>query len=106
MLSTGRFDIPSDCTAELSPKGYQFFTDIFETFDKVRSAYPVPLKRSADSSGPPRVQDRDGALAPHELDSLFSTSPGNPWLVGGFPETTITSEMGAVTLQGWLAQWS
>lgn len=30
-----RFDIPSDCTAELSPKGYQFFTDIFETFDKV-----------------------------------------------------------------------
>lgn len=51
-------------------------------------------------------QDRDGALSPHELDSLFSTSPGNPWLAGGFPETTITSDSGAVTLQGWLAQWS
>ncbi|KAK4056464.1 ERMES complex Ca(2+)-binding regulatory GTPase gem1 [Microbotryomycetes sp. JL221] len=79
-----RFDIPSDCTAELSPKGYQFFTDIFETFDK----------------------DRDGALKLEELDALFSTSPGNPWISNGFPETTITSESGAVTLQGWLAQWS
>ncbi|KAL8284241.1 hypothetical protein RQP46_004990 [Phenoliferia psychrophenolica] len=79
-----RFDIPSDCTAELSPKGYQFFTDIFETFDK----------------------DRDGALSSEELNSLFSTSPGNPWIANGFPETTITSDSGAVTLQGWLAQWS
>lgn len=30
-----RFDVPSDCSVELSPLGYQFFTDIFETFDKV-----------------------------------------------------------------------
>lgn len=30
-----RFDIPSDCTAELSSLGNQFFTDIFERFDKV-----------------------------------------------------------------------
>jgi len=29
-----RFDVPHDCSVELSPKGYQFFTDIFETFDK------------------------------------------------------------------------
>ncbi|BGP03689.1 Mitochondrial Rho GTPase 1 [Rhodotorula toruloides] len=79
-----RFDIPSDCTAELSPRGYQFFTDIFELFD----------------------QDRDGALSPSELDNLFSTSPGNPWAAGGFPETTLTTPEGAVTLQGWLAQWS
>ncbi|GAA5985809.1 hypothetical protein JCM10908_007120 [Rhodotorula pacifica] len=79
-----RFDIPSDCTAELSPRGYQFFTDIFESFD----------------------QDRDGALSVSELETLFSTSPGNPWTAGGFPETTITTPEGAVTLQGWLAQWS
>ncbi|BGP27838.1 ERMES complex Ca(2+)-binding regulatory GTPase gem1 [Rhodotorula toruloides] len=79
-----RFDIPNDCTAELSPRGYQFFTDIFELFD----------------------QDRDGALSPSELDNLFSTSPGNPWVAGGFPETTLTTPEGAVTLQGWLAQWS
>ncbi|GJN94539.1 hypothetical protein Rhopal_007622-T1 [Rhodotorula paludigena] len=79
-----RFDVPSDCTAELSPRGYQFFTDVFESFD----------------------QDHDGALSPIELDNLFSTSPGNPWIASGFPETTLTTPEGAVTLQGWLAQWS
>lgn len=30
-----RFDVAPDCSVELSPLGYQFFTDIFETFDKV-----------------------------------------------------------------------
>jgi hypothetical protein len=32
-----RFDVPYDCSVELSPLGYQFFTDLFETFDKVPS---------------------------------------------------------------------
>lgn len=35
-----RFDVPHDCSVELSPKGYQFFTDIFETFDKATSSTP------------------------------------------------------------------
>ncbi|KAJ3712734.1 EF hand associated-domain-containing protein [Lentinula guzmanii] len=52
-----KFDIPPDCSVELSPPGYQFFTDIFETFDK----------------------DQDGALNPSELEEVFGTSPGNPW---------------------------
>lgn len=30
-----RFDVPADCSVELSPLGYQFFTEIFEIFDKV-----------------------------------------------------------------------
>ena len=30
-----RFDVPADCSVELSPLGYQFFTDTFEIFDKV-----------------------------------------------------------------------
>jgi mitochondrial Rho GTPase 1 len=30
-----RLDVPADCSVELSPLGYQFFTDVFETFDKV-----------------------------------------------------------------------
>ena len=30
-----RFDVPHDCSVELSPLGCQFFTDIFQTFDKV-----------------------------------------------------------------------
>ncbi|KAF9242518.1 P-loop containing nucleoside triphosphate hydrolase protein [Melanogaster broomeanus] len=79
-----KFDVPHDCSVELSPKGYQFFTDIFETFDR----------------------DQDGALKIAELDELFTTSPGNPWASQGFPDTTLADDTGAVTLQGWLAQWS
>ncbi|KIJ64547.1 hypothetical protein HYDPIDRAFT_111893 [Hydnomerulius pinastri MD-312] len=79
-----KFDVPHDCSVELSPQGYQFFTDIFETFDK----------------------DQDGALKTAELDELFSTSPGNPWASQKFPDTTLVDDTGALTLQGWLAQWS
>lgn len=79
-----KFDVPHDCSVELSPQGYQFFTDIFETFDK----------------------DQDGALNSAELEELFSTSPGNPWEIQKFPDTTLVDDKGAVTLQGWLAQWS
>ncbi|KAK1922388.1 P-loop containing nucleoside triphosphate hydrolase protein [Papiliotrema laurentii] len=79
-----KFDVPYDCSVELSPLGNQFLTDIFEAYDK----------------------DNDGALSQSELDDLFSTSPGNPWLAQGFPDTTITDDVGRVTLQGWLAQWS
>ncbi|THV03817.1 mitochondrial Rho GTPase [Dendrothele bispora CBS 962.96] len=79
-----KFDVPSDCSVELSPSGYQFFTDLFEAFDK----------------------DQDGALNPSELEEVFDTAPGNPWASQTFPDTTLTDETGAVTLQGWLAQWS
>lgn len=90
-----RFDVPYDCSVELSPLGNQFLTDIFEAYDKVGRL----------STGISDVQDQDGALSQYELDDLFSTSPGNPWLAQGFPDTTITDDMGRVTLQGWLAQW-
>lgn len=40
------------------------------------------------------------------MDELFSTSPGNPWATQKFPDTTLADDTGAVTLQGWLAQWS
>lgn len=30
-----RFDVPYDCSVELSTLGYQFFTDIYEKFDRV-----------------------------------------------------------------------
>jgi len=51
------------------------------------------------------LKDKDGALKDDELEHLFSTAPENPWLNTEFPHTTITNEAGAVTLQGWLAQW-
>lgn len=80
------FQVPADCSVELSPHGYQFLTDVFEAHDK----------------------DRDGALSAKELASLFLTAPygKNPWEGTDFPHTTITDEHDAVTLQGWLAQWS
>ncbi|KAJ7600797.1 EF hand associated-domain-containing protein [Mycena floridula] len=79
-----KFDVPPDCSVELSPLGYQFFTDVFETFD----------------------QDKDGSLKTEELENVFSTSPGIPWTNQQFPDTTLTDDTGAVTLQGWLALWS
>lgn len=81
-----QFYIPPGCSAELSPLGYQFLTEIFKAHDK----------------------DHDGALNAHELDELFCTAPGgrHPWDAYNFPLSTITDENGAVTLQGWLAQWS
>jgi mitochondrial Rho GTPase 1 len=51
------------------------------------------------------AKDQNGALSIMELDDLFKTSLGNPWASQGFPDTTITDDTGAVTLQGWLAQW-
>lgn len=79
-----KFDVTYDCSVELSHVGYQFLTELFEVHDK----------------------DQDGALKREELDDLFSTSPGCPWVEQGFPDTTISNDAGAVTLQGWLAQWS
>ncbi|KAI9304852.1 EF hand associated-domain-containing protein [Cunninghamella echinulata] len=78
------FEVPSECSVELSPHGYQFLAELFQAFDK----------------------DKDGALNIAELNELFSTSPGNPWDNTAFPHSTITTETGSVTLQGWLAQWS
>ncbi|KAF6746710.1 EF hand associated-domain-containing protein [Ephemerocybe angulata] len=78
-----KFEVPPDCSVELSPLGYQFFTEIFEIFDK----------------------DQDGALNANELSESFSTSPGNPWAAQKFLDTTLSDDSGLVTLQGWLAQW-
>ncbi|KEP53085.1 Rho GTPase [Rhizoctonia solani 123E] len=74
-----KFDVPHDCSVELSPQGYQFFTDIFQIFDK----------------------DQDGALRPEELENLFNTSPGNPWAAEDDEGVD-----GTITLQHWLAKWS
>jgi Ras family protein T1 len=91
--------VAPDCSVELSPLGYQFFTDIFETFDKV-IYFSVAPRIVFNSS-----KDQDGALKTAELDEVFSTSPGNPWATQKFPDTTLSDDTGAVTLQGWLAQW-
>lgn len=78
--------VPEDMYVELSPAGYQFLTEIFKSHDK----------------------DHDGALNARELEALFATAPNgeHPWTSTLFPTSTVTNDAGAVTLQGWLAQWS
>ena len=85
---TPKFEVPTNCSAELSPAGYRFFVDLFLLHDK----------------------DNDGGLSPTELTSLFAPTPGLPhsWSDDGddFPSSTIRNEADHITLQGWLAQWS
>lgn len=49
--------VPSGCTTELSYRGQQFLTHIFERYDK----------------------DRDKALSPVEYEELFSTCATPAW---------------------------
>ncbi|ORZ29229.1 P-loop containing nucleoside triphosphate hydrolase protein [Catenaria anguillulae PL171] len=77
-------DVPEGSRVELSSAGHAFFTDLFRSHDL----------------------DKDGALNDDELNALFSTSPGNPWTSGGFPDSALTTEIGALTLQGFLSQWA
>ena len=83
---TPKFDVPANCSAELSPAGYQLLFDLFLLFDK----------------------DNDGGLNESELSALFAPTPGLPssWIESSFPSCTVRNDAGHVTLQGWLAQWS
>lgn len=49
--------MPVGCTSELSYKGQQFLTQLFEKYDK----------------------DKDGMLNPTELKNVFSCCPRIPW---------------------------
>lgn len=79
-------DVPYNSSVELSPEGYRFLVDLFVLFDK----------------------DNDGGLSKAELDDLLRATPGIPklWQETNFPASTVRNEVGNITLQGWLAQWS
>ncbi|KAL9099838.1 MAG: hypothetical protein Q9163_004714 [Psora crenata] len=83
-----KFEVPANCSAELSPAGYRYFFDLFLLHDK----------------------DNDGGLSPTELSSVFFPTPGLPssWSddSSSFPSSTVRNEVNHITLQGWLAQWS
>ncbi|XP_023709207.1 mitochondrial Rho GTPase isoform X3 [Cryptotermes secundus] len=74
--------VPAGCTTEISYKGQQFLTTLFERFDK----------------------DRDGALSPAEVDDLFSTCPAPLW-GPDVHRTVSTNSKGWITLQGFMSQW-
>ncbi|KAK9695169.1 Ras family [Popillia japonica] len=75
--------ITTGCTTELSHKGSQFLTHIFERYDR----------------------DRDRALSPSEFDELFSTCPTPAWGpdVGAMVPT---NDKGWITYQGYMCHWA
>ncbi|GFG31580.1 hypothetical protein Cfor_10413 [Coptotermes formosanus] len=74
--------VPIGCTSELSHKGQQFLSTLFERYDK----------------------DKDGALSPAEVDNLFSTCPSPLW-GPDVHRTVLTNSKGWITLQGFMSQW-
>lgn len=48
-----RLNVPNGCSVELSHKGYQYLSSLFERHDK----------------------DKDGALCPKEVEAIFSVCP-------------------------------
>ncbi|XP_063378194.1 mitochondrial Rho GTPase isoform X1 [Cydia fagiglandana] len=74
--------VPSGCTSELSYKGQQFLTQLFEKYDR----------------------DKDGMLNPNELKNVFSSCPRIPW--HNLRYTVPTNEKGYLTLQGWMCRWT
>lgn len=75
--------VPSGCTTELSHKGQEFLTLLFMQHDR----------------------DRDGALSPPEVDSLFSRCLSPPW-GEEYKHTVPTNEKGWITFQGYMCQWA
>ncbi|XP_068825575.1 mitochondrial Rho GTPase 2 isoform X6 [Capricornis sumatraensis] len=74
--------VPLGCSTELNHRGYQFVQRMFEKHD----------------------QDRDGALSPAELQSLFSVFPAAPW--GPQLPNTVRTKAERLPLHGYLCQWT
>ncbi|XP_052492315.1 mitochondrial Rho GTPase 2 isoform X2 [Budorcas taxicolor] len=74
--------VPPGCSTELNHRGYQFVQRMFEKHD----------------------QDRDGALSPAELQSLFSVFPAAPW--GPQLPNTVRTKAERLPLHGYLCQWT
>ncbi|XP_021951301.1 mitochondrial Rho GTPase 1 isoform X2 [Folsomia candida] len=74
--------IPLGTTTELNQIGFDFFTSMFVKHDK----------------------DRDRALCPEELMSLFATCPNIPWGKQLF-QAVQTTEKGWLTYSGFICQW-
>ncbi|KAL6441984.1 mitochondrial Rho GTPase isoform X1 [Cataglyphis hispanica] len=75
--------VPLGCTTELSHKGQEFLTLLFMQHDR----------------------DRDGALSPLEMESLFSRCLVPPW-GDEYKYTVPTNEKGWLTFQGYMCQWA
>ncbi|XP_060528814.1 mitochondrial Rho GTPase isoform X2 [Cylas formicarius] len=75
--------VPSGCTTELSHRGQQFLTHLFERYDK----------------------DCDKSLSPSEYEELFSTCPTRAWPLD-VSSMVQTNEKGWITYKGYMCQWA
>lgn len=77
--------IPPGSSTELSHRGQQFLTALFERSDR----------------------DGDGALSQQEYRAIFSACPAAPWSWSSDIRYTVpTNENGYLTLHGWLCRWA
>ncbi|XP_047163018.1 mitochondrial Rho GTPase 2-like [Vigna umbellata] len=81
---------------------------------------PVPAKRALDQSveltgeaveflnGIFRLldSDKDRALRPAEIDKLFCTAPESPWNDAPYKDSAEMNDMGYISLNGFLSQWT
>lgn len=65
---------------------------------------PPPPLAGTHATASLLLQDRDGALSPTELQSLFSVFPAAPW--GPELPRTVRTEAGRLPLHGYLCQWT
>uniref|UniRef100_A0A1L8E3N2 Mitochondrial Rho GTPase n=1 Tax=Nyssomyia neivai TaxID=330878 RepID=A0A1L8E3N2_9DIPT len=75
--------VPPGSSTELSHRGQQFLTALFERSDR----------------------DGDGALSPEEFRNLFSACPNTPWM-SDVKWTVSTDDNGYLTLHGWVSRWA
>lgn len=104
---TRRLRVPPGCSTELNHRGYQFVQRMFEKHDQVRALGPTETPLASHPHMSPQLlcpQDRDGALSPAELQSLFSVFPAAPW--GPQLPRTVRTEAGRLPLHGYLCQWT
>lgn len=74
--------IPPGSSTEISHRGQQFLTALFERSDR----------------------DCDGALSNDEYKQVFSACPALPWM--DLKRTVPTNDKGYLTLHGWMCRWS
>lgn len=81
---------------------------------------PVPSKKASDQSvelsgaaieflkGVFRLvdTDKDQLLQPAEVDKLFDAAPESPWKDAPYMDAAETTDMGYISLKGFLSQWA
>lgn len=76
-------NVPVGCSVELTHKGQQFLSNLFDKYDR----------------------DNDAALSPAELNSLLSVCPEPPW-TGELRNMVCTNQQGWLNQHGWLCYWT